>query len=99
MLPDSYHKAVSAKRRAEINAALTPDSLALFLELARDAANWSGTPPTWVTKEQRGNLTHLKKAGLLSTFEDRGDSFAVFTEAGVALAAEHGVDLSWIDFN
>lgn len=75
-------------------ANITPESLDLFLDLAKDAGNWSGNPPVWGTKEQRGNLTQLKRAGLLTTFTDRGDAFAEFTEAGQALAAEHGVDLS-----
>lgn len=70
--------------------ALTPASLELFLSLVDDAPNWSGTPLVSVTPQQRGNLTHLKMAGLLDTMEDRGDAFALFTEAGVALAAEHG---------
>lgn len=74
---------------------LTQDSLALFLSLVEDAPNWSGTPLVSVSPKERGNLTHLKMAGLLTTFEDRGDAFAVFTEAGIALAAEHGHDLSW----
>lgn len=75
---------------------LTPASLELFKSLADDAANWSGTPPAWVTKEERGNLTQLKRAGLLTTFVDEGDPFAEFTAAGVALAAEHGIDLAWV---
>lgn len=74
---------------------LTPASLELFKALAEDAPNWSGTPPCWVTKEERGNLTQLKRAKLLATFVDEGDSFAFFTQAGVALAAAHGIDLSW----
>lgn len=72
---------------------LTPASLALFLDLARDADNWSGTPLIDVTDAERGNLTDLKVKGLLTTFEDRGDAFAVFTDAGNALAAEHGIEL------
>ncbi len=75
---------------------ITDASLALFLSLADDAANWSGTPPAWVSKEERGNLTQLKRAGLLTTFVDEGDPFATFTPTGVTLAAEHGFDLSWI---
>jgi hypothetical protein len=69
---------------------ITEKSLELFLALADDAGNWSGTPAAWVSAEERGNLTQLKRAGLLTTFVDEGDPFAVFTEAGVALAAAHG---------
>jgi len=77
------------------NENLTPRSLDLFLELAHDAGNWSGTPLVEVTPAERGNLTHLKVAGLLTTHTDEGDTFAAFTSAGRALAAEHGVDLGW----
>lgn len=79
-----------------MTATLTPDSLDLFLALAEDANNWSGTPLIDVTPAQRGNLTHLKRADLLTTIEDGGCAFAVFTDAGQALAASHGIDLSWV---
>ena len=73
--------------------ALTPASLELFLGLAEDAPNWSGSPLITVSPRERGNLTHLKKLGLLETFvEDDGCAFAVFTDAGIALAVEHGFD-------
>lgn len=77
---------------------LTPASLELFLGLCDDAPNWSGTPIVWVSKEERGNLTQLKRAKLLATFRDEDEMFVQFTHAGVALAAEHGRDLSWIDW-
>jgi hypothetical protein len=70
--------------------ALTPASLELFLSLAEDAPNWSDSPLVTVTPAQRGNLTHLKQSGLITTFEDEGCVFAIFTEAGCKLAAEHG---------
>lgn len=76
---------------------LTPASLELFLGFAEDAANWSGYPLVTVTPEQKGNLTHLKKLGLLDTFVDEDCSFVVFSESGKALAAEHGFDLSWVE--
>jgi len=69
---------------------LTPDSLALFDALANDANNWSGTPLIWITPAQRGNLTNLKRSGLLTTFNSDGDMFANFTDAGMALAASRG---------
>lgn len=75
---------------------LTADSLELFLGLAEDADNWSGNPLITLTAAQRGNLTDLKKRGLLSTFDDGGCDFAIFKPAGIALAAEHGIDLTWI---
>lgn len=78
-------------------AKITERSLDLFLAYARDAANWSGTPlvggNVGGTKEDRGNLTQLKRAKLLHTFHDEGCDWIVFDEAGVALAAEHGIEL------
>ncbi len=75
---------------------ITQRSLDLFLAYARDARNWSGTPLVGGniggSKEDRGNLTQLKRAGLLVTFEeDRKLSWIIFTKAGAALAAEHGI--------
>ena len=77
-------------------ATITPASLELFLGLAEDAPNWSGTPMADVTAQERGNLTQLKRVGLLTTYVDEGTPFAVFTDAGKQLASEHGIDLSWI---
>lgn len=73
--------------------ALTTESLSLLLALARDAANWSGVPPTdgnvGVSKEERGNLTDLKRKKLISTFTDDGETWVVFTERGKEFVAEH----------
>ena len=78
-------------------ADITDTSLELFLDYARDAGNWSGTPliggNVGGSKEDRGNLTQLKRAGLITTFEWEGDKWIDFTDAGRALAAEHGVEL------
>jgi hypothetical protein len=79
-------------------ARLTPRSLELFLAYAKDAGNWAGTPMIGGnlggSKEDRGNITQLKKMGLVTTFSDRrGDAFITFTPAGVALAAEHGIPI------
>jgi hypothetical protein len=83
-----------------MTADLTPASLDLFLAYADDAGNWSGHP--WVDGNVspgaagRGNLTDLKRKGLITTGTDAGDPYVIFTDAGKALAAEHGIDLSWI---
>lgn len=73
---------------------ITDKSLALFLEYARDAGNWSGTPlvggNVGGSKEDRGNLTQLKKAGLVTTDESEGNRWLIFTQAGRELAREHG---------
>lgn len=75
--------------------AITATSLELFLDYARDAGNWSGTPlvggNVGGSKEERGNLTQLKRAGLITTFRWDGEVWIDFTDAGKALAAEHGV--------
>jgi hypothetical protein len=74
---------------------VTTESLRVFLAYAKDACNWSGEPlvggNVGGSKEERGNLTQLKKAGLIVTIRDRRDMFVAFTKAGKALAAEHGI--------
>ncbi len=76
---------------------LTARSLEIFLAYAKDACNWSGTPLVGgnvpCSKEDRGNLTQLKQAGLITTFVDEGNTWMDFTEAGKALAVEHGVSV------
>lgn len=77
---------------------ITDRSLKLFLAYAKDAGNWSGNPLVGGNvggmPEDNGNLTQLKQAGLLSTFEgDEPDLIWIeFTDAGKALMAEHGVE-------
>lgn len=77
---------------------LTPASLELFLKFARDAANWSGTPLIGgnfdFTKADAGNLTDLKKHGLVTTTRDDDNRLCFwldFTPAGLELAAAHGL--------
>lgn len=77
---------------------ITARSLELFLWYAEDAGNWSGNP--WLdgnrdfTAEDRGNLTQLKKAGLLRTQEhEPGQAYIIFTAKGAELAARHGIDI------
>lgn len=76
---------------------ITDRSLELFLDYARDAGNWSGTPliggNVGGSREDRGNLTQLKKADLIETFNWEGDAWISFTEAGHRLAAEHDVEI------
>lgn len=84
---------------------ITPASLALFLALARDAGNWNGTPlfggNAGTSKAEQGNLTQLKRAGLVTTWDERDrvngliqvSTWVEFTDKGRALAAEHGVAL------
>lgn len=81
---------------------ITPRSLAVFLGYAEDAENWSGTPPLGGggggSKEDRGNITQLKRAGLIETFVDQGgdggdETWIRFTDKGRKLAGEHGIEL------
>jgi hypothetical protein len=66
---------------------LSPASYNLLVDLIKDAPNWSGTPLIDISKEQRGNLSDLKRRGFLTTFMDEGCMFAIFTDVG-KLAAE-----------
>lgn len=87
------------ERQIKMNAktTLTPASLALFLCYAKDAGNWSGQPLVGGNVKQgmaaNGNLTDLKKAGLLTTFKSDGEAWISFTAAGKALAEQNGVDV------
>ena len=80
---------------------ITPASKALFIAFAKDAGNWGGMPLVGgnveITKEERGNLTHLKKLGLVTTeeiMENVGPLvWLEFTEAGERYANELGIDL------
>ena len=79
---------------------ITPKSLEVFLAYAHDAGNWSGVPLVGGNvggdRAERGNLTQLKIAGLIETDTDEGNTWLYFTDAGKALAAEHGIDLGTI---
>jgi hypothetical protein len=72
---------------------ITAESLELFIELASDAENWNGQPIVNISKEQRGNLSDLKKKGLLVTFRDEGCDWVDFTPEGKALAENHGIQI------
>lgn len=76
---------------------ITETSKAIFLAYAADAANWGGTPlvggNVGGSKEERGNLTQLKRAGLITTFKYEGDMWIRFTDAGKAFALEHGIEV------
>ena len=77
---------------------ITEQTRKLFLEYAQDADNWGGTPlvggNVGGSKQDRGNLTQLKKAGLIATEQDAdGCLWLYFTDAGKAYAASLGVKL------
>lgn len=75
----------------------TPRSRELFLAYAADAANWGGHPPVGEnvggSREDSGNLTQLKKAGLITTAKSGYNVFVHFTAAGRDLAAQHGIEI------
>ncbi len=88
---------------AHTTPALTPRTLALFLEYARDAGNWSGTPlvggNVGGSKEDRGNITQMKRAGLVTTFVDEGNTWLEFTAAGALYAVANGVTTMQAEFS
>ena len=72
---------------------LTTETQNLFISLVEDAPEWGGQPLIDITKEQRGNLSDLKKKGLIETFRDEGCDWAIFTPAGTELASKLGYEL------
>ena len=76
---------------------ITETSKKVFMAYAKDAGNWSGQPlvggNVGGSKEERGNLTQLKKAGLIRTFRSDGMDWIQFTEAGIKYAAENGIEI------
>lgn len=83
-----------------MNVQLTSSSIDLFIALAKDAGNWSGTPlfggNVGGSNESKGHLTQLKKAGLVTTWQDPDDkklSWVSFTKEGKAFAAKFGIEV------
>ncbi len=76
---------------------ITTESKRVFEAYARDAVNWNGSPlvggNVGGSKEDRGNLTQLKRAGLITTENNGIDLWVEFTERGREYAAEIGIDL------
>jgi hypothetical protein len=94
--------AIVSTQTQENEMNLTKESKELFTELAEDADNWSGTPLYERTDAaSKGNLTDLKKKGLITTHSDDGCNdgdpctWVSFTEAGTAYANDElGIDVS-----
>ena len=76
---------------------ITSRSLGVFLIYAKDAGNWNGQPLVGGNvgggPEERGNLTQLKKVGLITTEIDEKLVWIQFTDKGKALAAEYGIEI------
>lgn len=77
---------------------LTDASSELFKALWDEAADWSGTPFFEGTKAERGNLTDLKKKGLLITEQDHDNKslyWVHFTARGHLYAKSNGMKVMW----
>jgi septal ring-binding cell division protein DamX len=78
-------------------AKISKRSAEVFRLYAEDAANWSGMPLVGGnvsgSKEDRGNITQLKRAGLIKTQEDDGNMFILFTAAGKAFAQTMNIEI------
>jgi hypothetical protein len=77
---------------------ITAQSLQVFMAYAKDAPNWSGAPLIGGNvgggQEERGNLTQLKRAKLITTAvdDDRKDlAWLYFSKRGLELAAKLGI--------
>ena len=82
---------------AEINNGMTEETEKLFVELVADAWNWAGMP-LWDgnvagSKERRGNLTNLKRMGLVKTEKRDGLTWVIFTAEADKLAVAMGYDM------
>ncbi len=81
------------------NINITDNAKQLFVLYAEDAGNWSGTPlvggnvELLSLKQDRGLLTNLKRAGLITTFASDGESWVRFTAAGRELAVSLGLEI------
>lgn len=77
------------------NVLLTYASKDVFIAYAKVASNWNGEPlvggAVVSTASTRGHLTALKKARLITTFTDEGNTWMQFTELGVAYAEWLGI--------
>ena len=73
---------------------LSEASAALFTALAKDACNWSDQPMIGPDSNintdlsQRGNITDLKRKGLICTVTEHRATFVCFTQEGAVLATE-----------
>lgn len=76
---------------------ITEASKQVFIAYAKDAGNWNGQPlvggNVGGSKEERGNLTQLKRAGLITTQIDEGHTWIQFTPAGVEFAKSLGIEV------
>lgn len=78
----------------------SPGCIAFFTDLVNDAGNWSGIVGLdcniSVGPTEKGYLTQLKKAGLVTTDRSEGISWLYFTPAGIDYAKSLGLDTTGI---
>ena len=77
---------------------LTADSLRVFMKYATEAGEWNGVPLLEGDNAERGNVSDLKKKGLIVTTvdSDKGAkggalTWISFTDLGREFAEFHGV--------
>ena len=72
--------------QAKFIPAMTEATKTLFIELVNDAGEWDGRPliggNVTLTKEQRGNLTNMKRLDLITTHFCEGCTWVTFTDKG-----------------
>jgi hypothetical protein len=73
---------------------MTDETAKLFRSIVEDLPNWTGTTPCFnhLNAARRGNLTDLKKLGLVTTFRSDGDDWIELTPAGEDRARELGLE-------
>ena len=77
---------------------LTQASKAMFLDFAYWAPHYNGYAMVDVlTNAEKGNLTDLKKKGLLQTDESDGIEWVQFTKKGIELLVKYGVSPEGIE--
>jgi hypothetical protein len=76
---------------------ITEASKSLFIAYAEDAGNWGGNPlvggNVGDAPADKGNLTQLKKAGLVRTEIEEGNAWLFFTTLGKAYATQLGIEI------
>ncbi|SDG59662.1 hypothetical protein SAMN05216338_1001853 [Bradyrhizobium sp. Rc2d] len=83
---------------SEVSANLEPKTLELFLYIAGEAEHWDMTPPIEglrrFSREDKGRFMQLKKHDLLFVDAVDVDNHVIhFTNGGIALAAQHGLEI------
>jgi hypothetical protein len=83
----NLHPKIAAATATFKDFGLTAGSAELLANLVWDAPNWNGSPMLDLGSSEKGNLTDLKRHGLVTTMYDSDTlvTFAFFTDEGKAL--------------